>query len=121
LSDQKEKYLVIEGDFGGVINLVAPASMVKCDQDTLQQLAYDLEVQGGGSEEDAKAGSYHVDFYLLSLGERIRITTGDYWSDGFATEGLWLLKFAEHLRPYVEVVLAGKAKSIEDARRTVSS
>jgi hypothetical protein len=120
LSNRKEKNLVIEGDYGALVSLVAPARMIKCDQNTLQRLGYDLEAQGGGEETAKREYSYFVNFDFYYLGEKVEVSKND-WENGVATEGIWLSEFAEHLRPYVEAVLSGKAKTIDEARKALNS
>ena len=105
-------YLVIEGDWGGEINLIAPVNMVKCDQTALATLAFDLQAYGGGSIETAQQRSTAVYYSKLNVGDRY----GYEKNYTEVTAGISLNKFAEYLCPYVEAILAGreeKAKTIK--------
>jgi len=99
----EDVYLVIEGDYGGVYSLIAPTSIVKCNQATLSELVFDIEAYGGGSIEAAREGGYITYFSKLKVGDRLGWET-EYTE---VTEGISLSKYAEYLRPYVESVLSG--------------
>ncbi len=78
-------YVVLDGDYGGICFLVCPASMVKCNEETLSQLAVALEdlVFPGNTS----GATVHIDRF--DRGEEVKdYSVGE--ENGVALNTLWL-------------------------------
>ena len=96
-------YLIMEGDDGGQIYLVAPVEMVKADQHTLEALLKDLDDRAWKDISMA-----HL-FYEVHEPETA-ISGG--MGGGRAERDLWVHKDFENIKDGILNVLAGSGRSI---------
>jgi hypothetical protein len=97
--------VILEGDYGGQIYVVAPASRVECSEGELLHLLRDLdEIAWPGSEEDASVLRYE----RLPVGSKVPGGMGGARVDGDVWIHKELLPHAEAIRD----VLAGRREVI---------
>jgi hypothetical protein len=100
--------VILEGDYGGEIFLICPASLVKCTEEILEVLAADLNnwawptLEGGGA---------FVDYDSQPVGTWI----GGGTPDARVTDALWLNSQCEEagLRPAIQAIIDGRVE-LED-------
>jgi hypothetical protein len=93
--------VVMQGDDGGSIYLTCPASLIRCDEATLQRLLLDLDRHVWNDP-----GSAALFYERAPVGTGIAGGTGG----GLVAAGVWLHPEleAKSLRPAVEEVMAGR-------------
>lgn len=97
--------VILEGDYGGQIYVVAPAAGVACDEEALDRLLRDLDaIAWPGSEPEAAS----VRFERLAVGARVSGGMGGAPVLGEAWIHAELAPHAEEIR----AVLAGTSASI---------
>jgi len=77
----KDGVVVLEGDWGGIIYLTCPASLVRCSEEALHQLLLDLD----GKVMDEPDGA-QVFYERLEAGESIMAGSGG----AVVTDGIWV-------------------------------
>jgi hypothetical protein len=99
--------VVLEGDWGGFIYLVCPASLVKCSVATLTKLLEDLSKLVWGHTD----GGTQIYYERQPLGTFIAGGSGG----GRVTEGVWVHpRFARYnLQSTIEDILSGQRESLE--------
>jgi hypothetical protein len=77
----KDGIVMLEGDWGGIIYLTCPASLVRCSEEALHQLLLDLD----GKVMDEPDGA-QVFYERLEAGESIMAGSGG----AVVTDGIWV-------------------------------
>ena len=93
--------VVLEGDNGGQIYVVCPASLVRCSDASLKQLLDDLDVIAWPPDGDPRGTG--LSYERHTVGEGIAGGMGG----GLVTDGVWIHEEFEDagLRPGIEAVL----------------
>jgi hypothetical protein len=99
--------VILEGDYGGQIYVVAPASSVECSEGTLLRLLRDLdEIAWPGSERDAS----QMRFERLSGGSKVPGGMGG----GRVEDDVWIHPELARRTAEIREVLAGRREVIGD-------
>lgn len=100
--------VILEGDCGGQIYVVCPASVVSCSESVRQELLRDIDRYGWDMMEMAL-----IYYERLSVGSRVAGGMGG----GLVTEGVWVHDQLIRLRLEVaiEEVIKGRRSRIHDA------
>src|SRR5260370_25228749 len=98
-----EGVVILEGDEGGQIYVVCPASIVRCSEESLQQLLHDLDALTWNDPSSA-----HLFFERLPLGSGVSGGMGG----GLVQSSVWL-----HPR-LVKLGLLEKVKAVIEGRRS---
>jgi hypothetical protein len=96
-------YLIMEGDDGGQIYLVAPIEAVKCDENTLQNLLEELDAR---KWDDISMARVFYEVHEPNSG----ITGG--MGGGKAESGLWVHQEFQDLKDKIEKVIRAESASI---------
>ncbi|WP_280151988.1 hypothetical protein [Piscinibacter sp. XHJ-5] len=96
--------VVLEGDYGGQIYVVVPASLVQCGESGLSSLLAELDAMEWEEPEGAR-----VYFERQPHGSSVPGGMGG----GLATDKAWVHPRLEHLASKIEEVLAGVRTSVE--------
>ncbi len=101
-------YVIMEGDWGGQIYLSCPMNIVKCNEDTLENLLIDLDIIAWDCNEGEGRGVYYE---VREPGEGIGVGMGG----GEINEELWIHKEFSDLNLYEEIedVLSGATEKIK--------
>jgi hypothetical protein len=110
-------YVVVDGEFGGICYLVCPASMVRCNEESLRLLANDLE----GAIFPGDTSGAMVQYPRLAPDEEL----SDYAmgeEPGIALRTLWLPKWLSDagLTGRIQQVLAGQLQRLGLSRHEQS-
>jgi hypothetical protein len=102
--------VVLEGDWGGQIYLVCPASLVGCSDAALKALLDDLDVIAWPPDGEPEGRGIYYERH--AIGEGIPGGMGG----GVVTEGLWIHEEFEDtgLRSAIEAVLIGDRARLSD-------
>ena len=106
-------YVIMEGDYGGVCHLVCPASLVMCDERTLQLLAHDLEEAIFPGDTQGASVRYE----RLTLDEELTgFAMGE--DSGIALRTLWLPKWLTEagLDGRIRQIIARERRSLDLSR-----
>lgn len=98
-------YLIMEGDDGGQIYLVAPVAIVKTTEDTLNDLLKDLDSKAW--DDISMAGLYY------ETHEPNTAVSGGM-GGGMAENSLWVHKDFEGFKDKIQKVIEGLSNSIAD-------
>ena len=77
--------VILEGDWGGMIYVVAPLNLVRCDEDRLRQLLVDLDVVAWGPPDGQEEGGRDLLYEHQPVGSGIpggmggAASTGELW------------------------------------------
>lgn len=97
--------VILEGDYGGQIYVVAPAERVDCNEGALHLLLRDLdEIAWPGSEDDASS----VRFEKLARGSKVPGGMGG----GRVEDDVWIHPELTRHADAIREVLAGKRETI---------
>jgi hypothetical protein len=102
--------VVFEGDNGGQIYIVCPASLVSCSDDSLRHLLEDLDVIAWPPDGDPRGTWIYYERHLIGDG----IAGG--MGGGVVTESVWIHEEFEAagLRNSIEAVLRGQRPRLRD-------
>jgi len=100
-----DSYLVMEGDWGGQIYLVAPVRLVKCSYETLENLLLELDRIAWDVNDGRGRG-----LYFERMEEGMPVAGG--MGGGVATQTLWVHREFEGIKRKIHDVLDNKADSI---------
>jgi hypothetical protein len=99
--------VVMEGDYGGQIYLVARASYVRCSEESLQRLLSELDALEWRDPNGAR-----LYYEVQQVGQGIPGGMGG----AVVAEQLWVHSRLRHLDSAIREVLIGNANSLDDAR-----
>lgn len=97
---------ILQGDWGGQIYAVIPASMIQCTPEVLRQLLLDLDSAAWSCNENEGASIYY---------ERKPAGTGigGGMGGGASTGSLWIHSEFDEISEQIRLVIAGDQHSIE--------
>ena len=106
-----DAYVVMEGDWGGQIYLVAPMRLVRCQEETLRLLLRDLDEIGWPTNESEGTGLYYERYHI---GQTVPGGMGG----GKALDNLWVHgEFTEYgIQERISAVLSGKLPRLDLTR-----
>jgi hypothetical protein len=103
--DTPDGVVILEGDYGGQIYLVAPAALVECSEGALELLLRDLdELAWPGSEADASSVRYEE----LPLGAGVPGGMGG----GKVTGAVWIHPDLSEHAEAIRAVLTGEREAL---------
>lgn len=117
----RNRHVIIEGDWGGEILATIPAKEIKCSEETLYELAADLNQEAWNEDPTGTEG---MCLYISSVDEEMRASVIGGMGGGELKPYIWVSSSFEadpsgkgiYRSKEIQLVISGKAKNLAEAR-----